>query len=76
MFSRGLWRRAETAGARTAQERRAFGKADDIYAAGLLVAFLCFIPLCAPGSIDAATILRIFESTFRLDFEAIRSAPS
>lgn len=32
------------------------GVADDIYAAGLLVAYMAFMPFCQPGSIDGPTI--------------------
>lgn len=32
------------------------GVADDIYAAGLLVAHLAFMPFCQPGSVDGPTI--------------------
>lgn len=32
------------------------GVADDIYAAGQLLAFMAFMPFCEPGSIDGPTI--------------------
>jgi hypothetical protein len=32
------------------------GVADDIYAAGLLVAYMAPMPFCQPGSIDGPTI--------------------
>jgi hypothetical protein len=32
------------------------GVADDVYAAGLLVAYMAFMPFCQPGSIDGPTI--------------------
>ena len=54
----GLWRRAEQEGARTETERRNYGIADDVYAAGLLLAFMAFIPFCEPGSIDAPSLQR------------------
>ena len=53
-----LWERAREAGAWTALERRNFGIADDIYAAGLLLAYLCFVPFCEPGSIDGPSLQR------------------
>ncbi|EIE22208.1 hypothetical protein COCSUDRAFT_42575 [Coccomyxa subellipsoidea C-169] len=68
----GLWRRAEQEGARTETERRNYGIADDVYAAGLLLACMAFIPFCEPGSIDAPSLQRLLESTFRLDIEAAR----
>lgn len=67
-----LWRRAEAAGARTAMERRAFGFADDVYAAGLLLAYLAFVPLCQEGSMDGPYLQRLLETTFRLDLRAAR----
>lgn len=72
MFSGGLWRRAARAGCHTAEEKRAFGAADDVYAAGLVVAFLCFVPFCKPGAVDGGALQRLFEGTFALDFDAIR----
>ncbi len=39
-------------------ERRNFGIADDVYAAGLLLAYMAFMPFCAPGSIDAPSLQR------------------
>lgn len=71
-LSENLWLRAAAAGAVTADERRAFGKADDIYAAGLLVAYLAFVPLCAPNAIDGPRIQKLLESTFQLDVFAAR----
>eukprot|EP00892_Ulva_mutabilis_P009344 jgi/Ulvmu1/6782/UM030_0120.1 len=71
-FSEQLWRRARQAGAYEGPERREFGIADDMQQAGLLTAFLAFVPLCPPGSIDGPAIQRLFEVTFRLDFAAIR----
>lgn len=53
-----LWRRADQEGARTQIERRNFGIADDVYAAGLLLAYMAFMPFCAPGSIDAPSLQR------------------
>ena len=52
----GLWERARQEGASTEAERRNFGIADDIYAAGLLLAYLAFMPFCEPGSIDGAAL--------------------
>ena len=42
------------------------------YAAGLLVAYLVFVPLCPPGTIDGPTLQRLLETTFRLDLRAAR----
>eukprot|EP00192_Tetraselmis_astigmatica_P011306 CAMPEP_0117664572 /NCGR_PEP_ID=MMETSP0804-20121206/9300_1 /TAXON_ID=1074897 /ORGANISM="Tetraselmis astigmatica, Strain CCMP880" /LENGTH=367 /DNA_ID=CAMNT_0005471831 /DNA_START=247 /DNA_END=1350 /DNA_ORIENTATION=- len=68
-----LWRRARTEGsAWTEDERRKFGIADDIYAAGLLIAYMSFVPFCEPGSIDGPSLQRLFETTFRLDIEGAR----
>ena len=53
-----LWRRADQEGARTQTERRNFGIADDIYAAGLLLAYMAFVPFCELGSIDAPSLQR------------------
>ena len=52
----GLWARARREGAATEIERRNFGVADDVYAAGLLVAYLAFVPFCEPGSIDGPSL--------------------
>ncbi|XP_072956693.1 uncharacterized protein [Typha angustifolia] len=78
-LSEGLWRRASTAGALTPLEKRAFGIADDIkakfpcrYEAGLLFAYLAFIPFCESGIMDAISLQRLFESTFQLDLDAAR----
>eukprot|EP00898_Chlorokybus_atmophyticus_P003270 jgi/Chlat1/3944/Chrsp26S04197 len=67
-----LWRRAALAGAKAGFARRTFGVADDMYAAGLLVAYMCFVPFCQPGSIDGPSTQRLLESTFRLDVAAAR----
>ena len=53
-----LWERARQAGAYSDTERRNFGIADDIYAAGLLLAYMAFIPFCDPGSIDGPSLQR------------------
>eukprot|EP01018_Ginkgo_biloba_P005519 Gb_15365 [translate_table: standard] len=71
-LSDGLWRRATSAGAFTSLEKRAFGIADDIYAAGLFLAYMAFIPLCEAGSIDGPSLQRLLESTFQLDIQAAR----
>ncbi|KAE9464637.1 hypothetical protein C3L33_03471, partial [Rhododendron williamsianum] len=71
-LSEGLWRRASAAGAFTPMEKRAFGIADDIYEAGLLFAYLAFIPFCEAGIMDSLSLQRLLESTFKLDLEAIR----
>ena len=53
-----LWGRARQAGAYSDTERRNFGIADDIYAAGLLLAYMAFIPFCEPRSIDGPSLQR------------------
>ncbi|CAO2041095.1 unnamed protein product [Urochloa humidicola] len=55
-LSDGLWRRASAAGALTPLEKRAFGIADDIYGAGLLVAYMAFIPFCEAGIMDGISL--------------------
>ncbi|KAL3150735.1 hypothetical protein ABBQ32_000517 [Trebouxia sp. C0010 RCD-2024] len=67
-----LWARARQAGAYSDIERRNFGIADDIYAAGLLLAYMAFIPFCEPGSIDGPSLQRLFENTFQLDVLSAR----
>ncbi|XP_074311720.1 uncharacterized protein LOC141647441 [Silene latifolia] len=71
-LSEGLWRRAITAGAFDPIEKRNFGIADDIYEAGLLFAYLAFIPFCEPGIMDSLSLQRLLESTFKLDLQAAR----
>ncbi|WCJ27783.1 Protein kinase superfamily protein [Euphorbia peplus] len=71
-LSEGLWRRATAAGAFTTIEKRAFGIADDIYEAGLLFAYLAFVPFCEAGVMDSLSLQRLLESTFKLDLEAAR----
>ncbi|KAA8540149.1 hypothetical protein F0562_026841 [Nyssa sinensis] len=71
-LSEGLWRRASSAGAFSPMEKRAFGIADDIYAAGLLFAYLAFIPFCEAGIMDNLSLQRLLENTFQLDLEAMR----
>lgn len=71
-LSEGLWHRASAAGAFTLLEKRAYGIADDIYEAGLLFAFLAFIPFCEAGAMDGLSLQRLFESTFQLDLNAAR----
>ncbi|KAK8712164.1 hypothetical protein V6N13_147411 [Hibiscus sabdariffa] len=71
-FSEGLWRRASSAGAFTPMEKRAFGIADDIYEAGLLFAYLAFVPFCEAGIMDGLSLQRLLESTFKLDVMATR----
>ncbi|KAG9454392.1 hypothetical protein H6P81_007296 [Aristolochia fimbriata] len=71
-FSEGLWRRATAAGAFTTAEKKAFGIADDIYEAGLLFAYLAFVPFCEAGVMDGLSLQRLFESTFKLDLVAAR----
>ncbi|ONK71742.1 uncharacterized protein A4U43_C04F11900 [Asparagus officinalis] len=71
-LSEGLWHRALAAGTFTPLEKRAYGIADDIYEAGLLFAFLAFIPFCEAGVMDGLSLQRLFESTFQLDLNAAR----
>ncbi|KAG8071961.1 hypothetical protein GUJ93_ZPchr0006g45075 [Zizania palustris] len=71
-LSDGLWRRATAAGASTTLEKRAFGIADDIYGAGLLLAYMSFIPFCEAGIMDGISLQRLLENTFRLDIYAAR----
>ncbi|XP_044413633.1 uncharacterized protein [Triticum aestivum] len=71
-LSDGLWRRASAAGASTPLEKRAFGVADDIYGAGLLIAYMAFIPFCEAGIMDSISLQRLLENTFRLDIYAAR----
>ncbi|XP_006854047.2 uncharacterized protein LOC18443803 isoform X1 [Amborella trichopoda] len=71
-LSEALWRRALAAGAFSSFEKRAFGIADDIYEAGLLVAYLAFVPFCEAGTIDGPSLQRLFEGTFQLNLEAAR----
>ncbi|KAL1213039.1 hypothetical protein V5N11_001044 [Cardamine amara subsp. amara] len=71
-LSEQLWRRATASGAFTVFEKRAFGIADDIYEAGLLLAYLAFVPFCEAGVMDSLSIQRLLENTFRLDIDAVR----
>ncbi|KAK4433177.1 hypothetical protein Salat_1079900 [Sesamum alatum] len=71
-LSEGLWRRASAAGAFTPMEKRAFGIADDIYEAGLLIATMAFVPFCEAGVMDSLSLRRLLENTFQLDVEAMR----
>lgn len=67
-------RRAQRDGATDAGSQRAFGKADDMYLFGLLCAYIVFVSLSAPGSIDLPTLQRLVEVTFRNDFSGLRCA--
>ncbi|KAK7405955.1 hypothetical protein VNO78_07567 [Psophocarpus tetragonolobus] len=71
-LAEGLWRRASGAGAFTQMEKRTFGIADDIYEAGLLFAYLAFVPFCETGVMDSLSLQRLLENTFQLDLEATR----
>ncbi|PIA58641.1 hypothetical protein AQUCO_00500529v1 [Aquilegia coerulea] len=71
-LAEGLWRRASAAGAFTIMEKRAFGIADDIYEAGLLFAYLAFVPFCEAGIMDGFSLQKLLESTFKLDLDAVR----
>ncbi|KAH7687295.1 [RNA-polymerase]-subunit kinase protein [Dioscorea alata] len=72
LLSEGLWHRASAAGASAPLEKRAYGIADDIYEAGLLFAYLAFVPFCEAGVTDGLSLQRLFESTFQLDLVAAR----
>ncbi|KAL3342458.1 hypothetical protein AABB24_026468 [Solanum stoloniferum] len=72
ILSEGLWRRASVVGASSPLERRAFGIADDIYEAGLLFAYLAFVPFCEAGVMDSISLRRLLENTFQLDLQAAR----
>ncbi|XP_061354595.1 uncharacterized protein LOC133299169 [Gastrolobium bilobum] len=72
LLPEGLRRRASGAGAFTRMEKRAFGIADDIYEAGLLFAYLAFVPFCEAGVMDSLSLQRLLENTFQLDLEATR----
>ncbi|KAF2946457.1 hypothetical protein DAI22_02g295300 [Oryza sativa Japonica Group] len=63
-LSDGLWRRASAAGASTPLEKRAFGIADDIYGAGLLLAYMSFIPFCEAGTMDGISLQVYCAETF------------
>lgn len=65
-----LWVRARTAGAWSEAERRAFGMADDVAAAGWLVLYLAFVALCP--SADWAALQRLVSSAFAMDLAAAR----
>ncbi|KAL2921445.1 Calcium-dependent protein kinase 4 [Bienertia sinuspersici] len=71
-LSEGLWRRAIAAGAFNPIEKRNFGIADDIYEAGLLFAYLAFVPFCETGVMDSLSLQRLLENTFQLDIQAVR----
>ena len=58
MIAEPMWRRARLAGAKTPKDLRAFAISEDMLAAGILVAFMAFVPFCAPGSIDFTTVQR------------------
>ncbi|KAL5098677.1 hypothetical protein RYX36_003004 [Vicia faba] len=55
-LTEGLWARASAASAFTYLEKRAFGIADDIYEAGLLFAYLAFVPFCEAGVMDGLSL--------------------
>ncbi|EXB44191.1 hypothetical protein L484_010297 [Morus notabilis] len=55
-LSEGLWRRASSSGAFTPTDKRAFGIAVDIYEAGLLFAYLAFVPFCEAGVVDSLSL--------------------
>ncbi len=51
-----LWARAASMGVHSWLERRQFGLAEDVYAAGWFILFMVFCPLCPPGSADLFTL--------------------
>ncbi|GAU18912.1 hypothetical protein TSUD_229020 [Trifolium subterraneum] len=55
-LTEGLWARASAASAFSYLEKRAFGIADDIYEAGLLFAYLAFVPFCEAGVMDGLSL--------------------
>ncbi|KAD0351775.1 hypothetical protein E3N88_44413 [Mikania micrantha] len=63
-LSEGLWRRARSSGAFSPMEKRAFGIADDIYGAGLLFAYLAFIPFCEAGIVDSLSLQATINDTY------------
>lgn len=71
-LAEALWRRAAREGAETIAERRAYGMADDVFMAGLFLAYLSFISLCEPGTIDGPSLQRLLETTFQADVQAFR----
>lgn len=71
-LSESLWRRASAAGAFTPMEKRAFGIADDMYEAGLLLAYFAFVPFCEAGIMDGLSLQRLLENTFKLDIKSAR----
>eukprot|EP01025_Chloroclados_australasicus_P038482 TRINITY_DN3965_c0_g2_i3.p1 TRINITY_DN3965_c0_g2~~TRINITY_DN3965_c0_g2_i3.p1 ORF type:complete len:490 (+),score=50.54 TRINITY_DN3965_c0_g2_i3:85-1470(+) len=62
-----LWRRATEAGASTDIQRRNFGYVDDTYSAGMLFAYIVFVSLSEPGSIDGMSLRKLIQNTFMLD---------
>ncbi|KAL5724915.1 hypothetical protein ACHQM5_008120 [Ranunculus cassubicifolius] len=71
-LAEGLWRRASAAGAFSPMDKRVFGIADDMYEAGLLLAYLAFVPFCEAGIMDGLSLQKLLESTFKLDLDAVR----
>mmetsp|Transcript_3010 Transcript_3010/g.8791 ORF Transcript_3010/g.8791 Transcript_3010/m.8791 type:complete len:446 (+) Transcript_3010:172-1509(+) len=67
-----LWNRARAASAFTAEDKCLFGIADDISAAGFLVAYLAFVPFCPPEAVDGPTLQRLLEGPFRGDPEGLQ----
>ncbi|XP_031503417.1 uncharacterized protein LOC116266374 isoform X2 [Nymphaea colorata] len=72
LLSDALWHRAARAGAFNSLEKRTFGIADDIFEAGLLLAYLAFVPFCEAGIMDGPSLQKLLESTFQLNMEAVR----
>ncbi|KAF3786184.1 hypothetical protein EJ110_NYTH23467 [Nymphaea thermarum] len=72
LLSDALWHRATRAGAFNSLEKRTFGIADDIFEAGLLLAYLAFVPFCEAGIMDGPSLQKLLESTFQLNMEAVR----
>ena len=72
-LAQALWGRARSAGAWSELDRRRYGMADDVAAAGWLLLELVFGALATPpGAVDAATLRRLVGTTFMGDIEGFR----
>ena len=71
-LSHQLWVRARRAGAWTETDRRGFGFADDVAAAGWLLLDFIFSSLAWPGSADGATLRRLYTTTLGQSWAAFR----
>ena len=70
-----LFVRARQEGAESPDDRRDFGKADDIFAAGLLFIYLALTPFARSDDVDMGQLQRLVEGAFRADLEGFRYAP-